>query len=202
MEADKYKEKVLKNIKNDIVEKYILLLLASSNCELIDGKTKLMKELFFISKNVPKLEEKADFQADNFGPSSDIVIERLEQLKSMGLIDDRNNKYILTSVGKEFLTELYKNTSMNDLKVIDHMKGLFNQLSEDEILGIVYTDYPEMTRASLVKNKIKNKKLSIAINLLKKGKVSIGKAAKIADMPIDVFYDKLKELGVKVEMGY
>lgn len=202
MEADKFKEKVLKNINEDIVEKYILLLLASSNEELVDGKTKLMKELFFISKNVPKLEEKADFQPDNFGPSSDVVIERLEQLKSLGLIYDKNNRYAITRTGKDFLTELYRNTNINDLKMIDHMKDIFNQLSEDEILGIVYTDYPEMTDVSLVKNRIKNKRLGIAINLLKKGKVSIGKAAKIADMPIGVFYDKLKELGVKVEMGH
>jgi len=69
------------------------------------------------------------------------------------------------------------------------------------MLAIVYFTYPEMTFESLVKQRIDRKREQLAINLLKKGKVSISKAAEMAGMPLDSFYDLLKHKGIKLKMG-
>ena len=82
------------------------------------------------------------------------------------------------------------------------MKQLFKDLTYHEMLGLVYFSYPEMTEKSLVKEEIENRREKIALSLLKKGKISIAKAAEIADMSMSSFYKMLKKEGIKVEIGY
>lgn len=86
--------------------------------------------------------------------------------------------------------------------MIEDMKRLCNNLNTDEILALVYYTYPEMTIESLVKDKIESKREKIALSLLKKGKVSIGKASEIAGFPMNSFYKLLKEKKIKIEMGF
>ena len=45
------------DLKGNLGKQYILSLLDSNNQEPIQGKTRLMKELFFISLNVPALSK-------------------------------------------------------------------------------------------------------------------------------------------------
>jgi predicted HTH domain antitoxin len=94
------------------------------------------------------------------------------------------------------------NVEKNELEIIEDMKQLFKDLTYYEALGLVYFSYPEMTEKSLVRKEIENKREKIAISLLKKGKVSIAKAAEIAGMSMSSFYNKLKNEGIKVEIGY
>ncbi|OPY26819.1 MAG: hypothetical protein A4E28_02292 [Methanocella sp. PtaU1.Bin125] len=202
MSKSNFEERIVKQLERDIVQKYILLLLSSDNNEMIKGKTKLMKELFFIAQNIPVLEEEADFEADNYGPSSDVVVSDLEKLDVLRLIDGRNDNYVLTELGKKIAQKILSTADKKELDVIADMKKLFKDLSYDEALGLVYFSYPEMTEKSLVKNDIEKKREKIALSLLKKGKVSIGKAAEIAGMSMSSFYNKLKKEGIKIEIGY
>lgn len=202
MSESNFEERIIKHLDRDIVQKYILLLLNSDNAELVSGKTKLMKELFFISQNIPELDEEADFEADNYGPSSDIVISDLEKLDMLHLINVKNENYSLTELGKKIADSIISKVDKSELEIIKDMKQLFSGLNYDEALGLVYFSYPDMTSKSLVKKDIENKREKIAVSLLKKGKISIAKAAEIAGMSMSSFHNKLKREGIKIEIGY
>lgn len=201
-EQSKFKERMLRELKEDIVKKYSLLLLNAIDNEPIKGKTIFMKELFLISKNILELEEITDFEADNYGPSSDYVSNTLEDLEVVKLLNKINGRYMLTDSGKEIVDIIKKDISENEVDMIEDMKRLCNNLNTDEILALVYYTYPEMTIESLVKDKIESKREKIALSLLKKGKVSIGKASEIAGFPMNSFYKLLKEKKIKIEMGF
>ena len=201
-EQSKFKERMLRELKEDVVKKYSLLLLNAIDNEPIKGKTRFMKELFLISKNILELEEITDFEADNYGPSSDYVSNTLEDLEVVKLLNKINGRYMLTDSGKEIVDIIKKDISENEVDMIDDMKRLCNNLNTDEILALVYYTYPEMTIESLVKDKIESKREKIALSLLKKGKVSIGKASEIAGFPMNSFYKLLKEKKIKIEMGF
>jgi len=199
-EESKFKERILREMEEDIVKKYSLLLLDANNNEKIKGKTKFMKELFLISKNVPELEYEADFEAYGYGPHSDYGSDALEEFEVLNLVDTLNG-YRLTDLGKEIAAILKKLISKDELEMIEDMKQLCNDLNTDEILALVYYTHPEMTVESLVKDGIDKKRRSIALSLLKKGKVSIGKASEIAGMSMNSFYEMLKERKIKVGMA-
>ena len=118
----------------------------------------------------------------------------------LGLIVNPNNNYQLTKIGKEIFHLVIPTITNEELKIIENMKDLFYNLTNDEVLGLVYSTYPEMTEVSLVKERINQKKIDIAISLLKKGKVSMSKASEISGLTFSSFYKILKEKGVKVEI--
>lgn len=140
-------KRMVEGINRDPLKKYILFLLNSNNNEHIKGKTKFMKELFFISKNIPTLEKKASFESDNFGPNSDAALNILHELSMLGLVDSKNEDYKLTEEGEEVLKKVNE-LSKNEEDIIFFMKDLFNDLTYDESLALVYCNYPKMTSES------------------------------------------------------
>lgn len=202
MSESNIEDRIIKQLDRDIVQKYILLLLNSDDNDTVSGKTKLMKELFFISQNIPELDEETDFEPDNYGPSSDVVMGDIEKLDMLQLIKIHNENYSLTEQGKKIAQKIINTVGKRELEIIEDMKQLFKDLTYHEMLGLVYFSYPEMTEKSLVKEEIENRREKIALSLLKKGKISIAKAAEIADMSMSSFYKMLKKEGIKVEIGY
>jgi predicted HTH domain antitoxin len=200
-QQSEFKERIIEEINEDIVKKYSLLLLGANNAGKIKEKTKFMKELFLISKNVPELEDEADFEAYNYGPYSDYGSEALEEFEVLNLTDTRNG-YELTDLGKEVLLMIKKSISKDSVEMVEDIKQLCNDLNTEEILALVYYTYPEMTGESLVKDRIERRRKSIALSLLRKGKISIGKASEIAGMSISSFYEMLKEKKIKIRMAY
>ncbi len=197
-----FKEKMLEELREDTIKKYLLLLLSANDNMPIRGKTTVMKELFLISKNIPELEEEADFEPYYYGPESDEILNALEELEVVGLMNEADKKYMLTDLGKEIADIIKKDIANNELEMIEDMKRLSNDLTVDEILALVYYTYPEVAMESVVKDRIENKRKDIALSLLKKGKISIGKASEIAGMSMTSFYKLLKEKGVKIKMGH
>lgn len=198
-------EEMLDNLKNDQSKQYILFLLNTVNNSGIN-KTKIMKELFFISKNVPSLEDDFAFEKDNYGPNSEKVNILLEEMSQVGLIEsksrgNRNNKsfnYSIGKYGKKFLDNETENKI--DLELVRDMSKLFEGLTGDETLALTYFNYPEMTEESLVKNEIWNKRERLAFNLYNKNKISASKASEIAGIPLKSFLKKLKEKGRHMEL--
>jgi len=159
-----------------------------------------MKELFFISKNIPPLENEAGFEPDNFGPNSDAAANILHELAMLGLIDSKKEDYKLTEDGEKLLKKV-DDLPKNEENMIFFMKDLFNDLTYDESLALVYCNYPNMTSESLVKDKIMGKRKKLALSLLKKGKISKSKAAEIYGVPLRDFYDILHKKGVSIELA-
>ena len=77
------------------------------------------------------------------------------------------------------------------------MKNFLNDMTQEEILAYIYTQYPNMAKQSVVKSRIRNP-VWTAIKLYKKGKISLSIASKIANMSIEDFIQKLKAQGINI----
>lgn len=190
------------DLKDNLGKQYILSLLDSNNQEPIMGKTRLMKELFFISLNVPSLKKEFEFEADNYGPSSDVVIGYIDDMSQMKLISAKKRNqdnviYSLGEYGKKFLEE--ENLDL-DYELISEMKTLCHGITNDELLALTYFSFPEMTEESLVKKRIWAKRQKLALGLYRKGKVSLEKAVEISGLNYKEFLDLLNSKNIKVEL--
>jgi len=174
----------------------ILFLLASKKSTPIKGKLWLEKELFLLTESVQKLKELFDFEADLYGPYSEIVNSDLEALIQMNLTETISKQFSITSKGLKLISCFEGQISKKLLDEIYKSKDLLNDLSRDELLAYIYQVFPNTTEESIVFDKIKPKLKDIAIDLLKMGKISIGLAAKIANMPYSEFFNYLKEKGM------
>jgi len=174
----------------------MLFLLASKNSTPIKGKLWLEKELFLLTESVPKLKELFDFEAYLLGPYSEIVKSDLEVLVQMDYIDTISNQISITKKGLNLISCLEGQISKKLLDEIYKSKDLLNDLKRNELLAYIYQVYPDTTKESIAFDKIKPKLREIAIVLLKKDKISIGLAAKIANMSYIEFFNLLKEKGM------
>ncbi len=176
--------------KLNSVQENILALLFSNNLEPIKGKTWFQKEMFLISKNFPLLEEELDFEPYLFGPDSEIAEDELNELKKCNLVKNEDKKILLTDKGKRIARKIYSQDKKR-AELIDRLKDFANGLEMNELLAFVYFSYPEMTEESTVFEEIKKNRISLALKLLKKEKVSLEKAAQIAGLPLERFYKQL-----------
>lgn len=197
-------KKLFDDLKDNLGKQYILSLLDSNNQEPIKGKTRLMKELFFISLNVPSLNKSLEFEADNYGPSSDVIMGYINDMSQMKLItaqkkgQNKNNiTYILGEYGKKFLEK--ENLDL-DYELISEMKSLCQGITNDELLALTYFSFPEMTVESLVKDRIWAKREKLALGLYRKGKVSLEKAVEISGLKYKEFLELLDSKNIKVEL--
>lgn len=173
------------------LQKFIVLLLDSKNQEPISGKTSFkkelhfQKELFFIAKNIPELEKEASFDYDFYGPYSDNAKEGVKALALDEIVDDRQTSMMLSNLGKEIAEKLRKKYPKDVLELLSEIKELLNDISEDELLTLVYVTVPKYARESLIWEKLSKNRVNIAISLYKKKKISIGRAVEIADVPLE-----------------
>jgi uncharacterized protein YwgA len=190
------KKRILENLTE--TQKYTLLLLSANNYEPVRGKLWFQKELFLLAKNSDELAEQADFEADFMGPYSESADEELEQLEFAKVVEKEGNKLKLTGLGRDIAEILEKNTSDEEKEMIEDFKSELNDLTEDELLGFIYFTFPEMTRESVKFEKIKPKRMNIALSLYAKSKISLGKALEIAGMNIDTFIKEAKLKGIQI----
>lgn len=193
---------IFNDLKDNIGKQYILSLLDSNNQEPIQGKTRLMKELFFISLNVPSLSKELEFEADSYGPSSDVVLGYINDMSQIKLINTEerekyNITYSLGEYGKKFLEQEDLDF---DYELISEMKTLCQDITNDELLALTYFSFPEMTEESLVKNKIWNKRQKLALGLYNKDKVSLEKAVEISGLTYKEFLELLNSKNIKVDL--
>ncbi|WP_050559664.1 UPF0175 family protein [Methanocaldococcus villosus] len=95
--------------------------------------------------------------------------------------------------------EIYKRLKPKpELKeVLEDFKEFIHDLTDDEILAFIYVSYPKYTKESIKWDELKKRRANLAISLLKKQKISFGKAAQIAGFsPID-FEELLLKRGIK-----
>jgi len=191
--------KELENIKasRSILQNVILALLAIDN-KPIHGKTKLQKMIFLLSQIIPELKEEVSYEAYDYGMYDSAVEDALDLLESENLIvvsESNEIRLMDKNSGEEALKslEIYKDK-------IREIKEMYNDLTEDEMLAIVYTLFPEYAKYSEKRDNIERRRKSIAIRLYQKGKVSLGLASKIAKMNLHDFINLLKKKGIKIEL--
>ncbi|MCW4016715.1 MAG: UPF0175 family protein [Candidatus Bathyarchaeota archaeon] len=163
--------------------------------EPIKGKLWYQKELFLISKILPDLAEEAEFESDFMGPYSELADEQTDRLRIEKIVDPKQKQ--LTKYGKKIAKklEIEFTSKMNS---ISEMKLFLNDLTKDELLGFIYYSYPDMRDDSLEFKRIETKRQEVAVNLFKKKKISLGKAAEISGLYQEDVIALLQSKGVSV----
>lgn len=192
------KEKKFKMIDGNLSKQYMLFLFNSLNGKPIKNKVNIMKMLFFISLNVPSLENEFNFEADNYGPSSDVVERNLESLHQENFLKQDKRGYQLNDLGKEYLNS--RNFADVDFDLIDDMKNLFDGLTADEVCALTYFTFPETTSESVILDRIIKNRKKLALKLYEKNKISAEKASEIAGISMMELFELLSRKNIKFEL--
>ncbi len=164
----------------EVIERYIILLLGVKN-KPIPSREHLQKELFILSKANPKISEYITFEKHYEGPYSidvDDIIKNPTYYPGAIWID-KKGRCGLTPKGKNIYNKIIKKYSEN-LKfqaLINSMKmirKIYEKLSKDELLFIMYATYPEYREKSNLSDRLfsPTKRKELAEKLLKKGVIT------------------------------
>jgi len=175
-------------------EKLILFTIGSLDRAPIRSKIKIQKILFLISNVFKGFQNLLEFEPHLFGPYSETLDYVVESLIKLGLVKKEGSSYSLTEDGQTLVDSLTPKPEL--LAVINDFKLFLNDLTDDEILVFVYASYPQFISESVKWDELKPKRVSIALSLLNKGKVSFSKAAEIAGLSTIDFDKLLKERGM------
>jgi hypothetical protein len=139
----------------------------------------LHKELFILSKVVPKLKDILIFDNHYMGAYSleveELVVDNLLYYKDA--ITKHGQQIYLSERGKEYFRQLYEEYSKDKkfVRVISIMKlirELYDRLSIEEFALLLYDRYPETKVASTLIRDIKGRKHEIIEGLKKKGYIT------------------------------
>jgi hypothetical protein len=164
----------------NIIERYIILLLGVIE-RPIPSILHIEKELFILSKTHPLVQQFFNFEKHYKGPYSQVLKEVIEEpavyedayvYSDEGISLSLSGKKIFNNVLKENKNEGRFIELINALKLI---RNLYDKLSEDEMMFLIYVTYSEYTKLSNVSDRLlkdKNKRRQLSENLLKKGLIT------------------------------
>lgn len=180
-------------------EDLFLAVLYADNQSRIKGKTRLQKIIYVISKSL-KLSN-FDFKPFNYGACSEEVMDLKQDLINSGYITEDCSGIRLMKSALEYAKAAWDGLDEKTRNYIDNIKRFFNELTEDELIAYTYSQWPEDASNSLILDRFKNNRVNIAINLFKKGKVSLERGAIIAGMPLRDFMKTLSERKIPIIEG-
>lgn len=178
------------------VQTYSLLLARAGEGNPIRGKLWLQKEMFLLSRAIPGLESELGFEASLKGPMSEALEWDVDQLVSVDLLRLEGSSYALTKSGDVCAKVASRDVQPSELKAIDEVKELLNDLSKDELLAFIYFLYPDMISESEELQQLEPKREELAVRLFQKGKVGLEKGAQIAGAEVPKFASILGKRGI------
>lgn len=176
---------------NEESEKYIILLLGVKK-EPIPSLWHLQKEMFMVSRVNPKVSEYFDFEKHYNGPYSqklqEIILEPLYFDSAYHV--EPNSTVILTANGKKIFEDIkkeyFENKKFSDLlKTLKLIREIYDALSKEELLFLIYRTYPEYIEASNVYEKLvinERKRKRLANSLLEKGIITEERYAELLEI--------------------
>jgi hypothetical protein len=147
----------------EIVERYLILLLGA-NSKPIPSDMHLQKEIFILSNFKDSISGSFDFQKHYFGPYSQVLEEALKNPAYFSKAFEFNYKQIfLSKEGKKEFSKMVRNFSKEEnfkilISAMELLRNLYDKLTQDEFMFLVYETYPQYTQFSQVSDKLlKNK---------------------------------------------
>ena len=172
----------------------LMLYTAGSNTQELKSKVKMQKVLFLVSKALPQaFGDELRFEANKKGPYSQTVDDYLNALQDVGLINLPS--CALTEKGQAVVDDVVPREPLKG--IVDSMKDVVVHLSEDELLLMIYNDYPEYRRNSEEWARIIDIRWDLAERMLSKHIVSVARAAELAGVPEQQFLDDLYKRRVR-----
>lgn len=170
------------NSKQRGFEKFILLVLGEHDVTL--SLLHLEKETFLLRNFYPDLKDYMNFLSHYRGPFSREVEETIKNpayLENLWVYyppksgDKLSGGHIrLTDKGRREYKNLYEKVKNDErlkhlLSGIKMVRNLYDSLSKEELLLLIYDTYPEYVEKSIVYNDIESKKGKLANKLRKRG---------------------------------
>jgi hypothetical protein len=138
----------------EVIERYIILLLGVRD-RPIPTATHVQKELFALTRANPRMAERIPFDRHHLGPYSDDVksISRNPIYHRDAYVVDENNRLHLTDGGRAVFDDLVSGNSADPrfkelLAIMTMVRDLYDDLTVDEVLFLVYVTYGEYTERS------------------------------------------------------
>ena len=165
---------------NEQSEKLIILLLGARAFP-IPSFAHLQKEMFMLSKTYPKVDEVFNFQKHLLGVYSQTLQALAEEpYYFAGAYTFDANGIRLTREGREVFEKMMRESKNNFVfqNVISSAKlirTLYDKLSDDELLFLMYITYPEFTELSSVYEQLvrnKGSRVRILEDLRRKGTIT------------------------------
>lgn len=160
----------------EIMERYIILLLGVMD-KSIPSLLHLEKELFILSRASPNVSRFITFMKHYYGPYSDDVRELVKNpVYYSGAYEYDGKRVNLTPEGREIYNNLIEEYSDNPrfnelIGILKMTRELYEKLSTEELLFLIYITYPEYREKSRVSEQLlsRDKKKELAQKLLRKG---------------------------------
>lgn len=176
-------------------EKILIFALGALGNTPLRTKVMIQKLLFLFSNVFTGFKGLFRYEPHLIGPYSETVENTLQSLIQLGLISDKGFGYQLAPEGLNMFKALAPKEEI--IRVISDFKEFLHDLSEDEMLAFIYSSYPDFISESALWNRLKPRRVELAISLLRKEKVSFSKAAEVAGMTAGDFDRALKERRVR-----
>lgn len=159
------------------IEWYMVILLGVVD-RPIPTELHLQKELFILSKTIEKVRNNIGYIKHHEGPYSvdlhDISKEPITFTRAYK--KDCERGYILNNEGRAWFEKIVAKYSddpefIEELALCKMVREIYDRLSRDEMLLLIYSTYPEYTEASTVSERIldSRNKERLAKGLLNKG---------------------------------
>jgi hypothetical protein len=142
----------------EVIEKYIILLVGIFD-RPIPSFTHLEKEMFILSKCFPVIQEYFNFQEFHYGAYSLALQEAVQEpFYYEDAFKIEGNKISLSDSGKKEFKKIvligkadkFASELLSALRLI---RELYDKLSVDELLFLIYNTYPESAKFSSVSDK-------------------------------------------------
>lgn len=161
----------------EAIERYLILLLGVVD-RPIPSKEHIQKELFVLSRANRIISEIFKFEGHYEGPFSPDLAEILESPVYFANAFARDKRgYWLTEKGKKIYDELVQKYYNDEkfralLAAMKMARKLYNDLSVEELLFLIYVTYPEYREKSIRSKELLSKKRELAKRLLEKGLIT------------------------------
>ncbi|MEX2705953.1 MAG: hypothetical protein Q6352_011910 [Candidatus Freyrarchaeum guaymaensis] len=160
-----------------VIERYLILLLGVVD-KPVPSILHLEKELFILSKANPTIANFITFEKHYYGPYSEDIAELVRN--PVYYVDvykhEPGGAITLNQKGKKIYQNLVKEHSKNPrfkelLGMMKMIREMYDKLSKDELLFLIYATYNEYTQKSTISDKLLSpqKRREIAEKLLRKG---------------------------------
>jgi hypothetical protein len=155
--ANRRRGKLSKIQRRDLLMALLLAKGAGGKSDPLD-RIRIMKSLFLLSQEVPKIAGLFHFEPYLYGAISFDVYTELDELESAGLVtttkefsNERWNRYFLTTKGTMGAREASKNLPKSILSKIESLKRYVTSKQTYELLKEIYAKYPAFAKRSVIK---------------------------------------------------
>lgn len=174
---------------SELVERYLILLLGAKE-NPVPSEVHLQKEIFILSNFRKSLLEEFNFQKHYLGPYSQVIEQAVKSPAHFSEAFDFDGKKIsLSHYGKKEYSNMIKEFKGQEefnliLSSLNLIREIYDKLSKDELLFLIYETYPGYTEFSGIYTGLNKDKLSrkrILNSLLTKGLITDNRYKELED---------------------